>query len=145
MEIERQALVLHSAGDMYRLVHDVTAYPAFLSWCTGAEIHEQTDEIQVARLSVAVGGIRHKFTTRNQLIVNERLSMQLLEGPFRELHGEWNFTALGEAGSKVSLVLRFEMSRSLVSAAFGHGFARAADRMVGDFCQRADELYRVKT
>ena len=50
MDIARSALVTHSALDMYRLVHDVNAYPDFLSWCIGAEVHEQTPELQVASL-----------------------------------------------------------------------------------------------
>ena len=54
--------------------------------------------------------------------------------------GEWQFLTLGEEGSKVSLDLAFEMSRSIVSAAFRRGFALIADRMVKDFCRRADCL-----
>lgn len=141
MEIQRQALVLHSAADMFRLVHDVPAYPEFLSWCVHAEVHEQTDKLQLATLGIALGGVRQRFTTRNHLVADERLQMNLVEGPFRSLRGEWRFEGLGEAGSKVSLTLEFELSRSLVSAAFSTGFAHVADRMVKDFVRRANAVY----
>lgn len=141
MKVSRSALVLHPADRMYRLVHDVPSYPRFLSWCADAEVLEQTEELQVATLRVAMGGIRQAFTTRNQLVAGERLVMSLVEGPFRSLNGEWRFTPLGEAGSRVSLDLRFEFSSSLVSVPFQRSFARITERMVRDFCTRADSVY----
>ena len=126
---------------MYRLVHDVPAYPQFLSWCVGAEVLEQDHEMQVASLAVSMGGIRQQFTTRNRLVAGERLVMNLVEGPFRALTGEWTFEALSEQGARVSLDLRFEFSSSMVSAAFQRSFARITERMVRDFSERADAVY----
>lgn len=141
MDIARSALVTHSADNMYRLVHDVVDYPAFLSWCTGAEIHEQGPELQVASLEVLVGGVRQRFTTRNRLQRGELLTMSLVDGPFRRLSGEWRFEPLGDAGSKVSLALSFEVSSRFMAGAFSRGFARVADRLVKDFSLRADAVY----
>lgn len=141
MEIERSALVAYPAMDMYRLVHDVPSYPEFLRWCTGAEVHEQDCEQQLATLEVRVAGLQQRFTTRNRLVPGERLSMHLVEGPFRSMSGEWRFRQLGEAGSKVALELSFDFRRGLVSSAFQRGFARIADHLVAEFCERADHLY----
>ncbi|MEM1413170.1 MAG: type II toxin-antitoxin system RatA family toxin [Pseudomonadota bacterium] len=141
MDIARSALVTHSAVNMYRLVHDVMDYPDFLSWCTGAEVHEQSPELQVASLQVLVGGVGQRFTTRNRLERGERLVMSLVDGPFRSLAGEWRFQQLGDAGSKISLELSFEVSSRLVAGAFTRGFAHVADRLVRDFGRRADAVY----
>jgi ribosome-associated toxin RatA of RatAB toxin-antitoxin module len=141
MKIARSALVLHPARDMYSLVHDVGAYPEFLSWCTGSHVLEQDERRQVASLEVAIAGARSRFTTRNRLLPHERLEMRLVEGPFRSLEGAWEFQALGEAGSRIGLSLEFQLSSGLVSNAFGKGFARVADRLVKDFCARADAVY----
>lgn len=141
MEIARSALVTHSALDMYQLVHDVSSYPAFLSWCTGAEVHEQSPELQVASLQVVVSGVNSRFTTRNRLQRGERLVMALVDGPFKQLGGEWRFEQLGDAGSKISLELAFEVSSRLIAGAFNKGFSKVADRMVRDFSQRADDVY----
>jgi ribosome-associated toxin RatA of RatAB toxin-antitoxin module len=67
--------------------------------------------------------------------------MSLVEGPFRRLSGEWRFEPLGDAGSKVSLELSFEVNSRLMAGAFSRGFARVADRLVKDFSQRADVVY----
>jgi ribosome-associated toxin RatA of RatAB toxin-antitoxin module len=142
MEIKRTALVQHPAMDMFRLVQDVPAYPRFLKWCQHAELHEQSAEHQLASLTVKVSGITQSFTTRNRFVPGERLTMSLVDGPFRHLGGEWLFEQLGEIGSKVTLVLDFDFSSKVLSSAFRRGFAHIADHMVGEFCQRADDVYR---
>lgn len=141
MQIDRSALLPYSALDMYRLVHDVPAYPTFLSWCSDAAVHEQGEEQQLASLWVTVGGLTQQFTTRNRLVPGELLTMSLVEGPFRRLSGEWRFIDLDEYGSRVSLHLSFEFSNTLLSSAFRRGFARVSERMVGEFARRAEKLY----
>ena len=141
MEISRSALVLFPAEDMYRLVEDVASYPRFLSWCVSAEVLEQGKDWQLASLEIAIAGIRQSFTTRNQLVRGQKLSVELVEGPFQALSGEWRFVPLGESGSKISLHLGFQFSGSLLSSAFRRGFAGVADRLVNDFCMRAETVY----
>jgi len=142
MKIERSALVAHSAMEMYQLVADVPAYPQFLSWCAATIVHEQDSEIQRASLTVVVAGIRQHFTTMNALHRGERVEMKLLEGPFKNLHGEWRFVQLGEDGCKISLELDFEMKRGAMATMFGKGFGKVANRLVEDFCKRAEKVYQ---
>lgn len=143
MEIRRSALVLHTAMDMFRLVQDVPAYPEFLSWCVETQVHEQSPEHQLATLVVKVKGVTQAFTTRNRFVPGERLTLALVDGPFRHLAGEWLFEPLGNDGSKVTLVLGFDFSSKLLSTAFRRGFTHIADRLVADFSMRADDVYGV--
>jgi ribosome-associated toxin RatA of RatAB toxin-antitoxin module len=142
MEIRRSALVLHPAMDMFRLVQDVPAYPAFLTWCIESSVREQSAEHQLATLVVRIGGMTQTFTTHNRFVPGERLTLSLVDGPFRQLAGEWLFEPLGTDGSKVTLVLTFEFSNKLLSAAFRRGFTHIADRLVSEFSRRADHVYR---
>jgi ribosome-associated toxin RatA of RatAB toxin-antitoxin module len=141
MEIIRSALVLFPADYMYRLVEDVAHYPEFLSWCTASRVIESSTDRQIASLEIAIAGLRQTFTTRNELVPGESIRMQLLEGPFQQLAGEWRFEPIGPAGSKVILQLGFEFSGNLLSSAFRHGFASVADRLVNDFSRRAEAVY----
>lgn len=141
MEIRRTALVLHPATDMFRLVCDVPGYPDFLSWCLKAELHEQTPEHQLASLWVRVSGVTQRFTTRNRLVSGESMTLSLVDGPFRSLSGEWQFENIGAEGSKISLRLDFDFSSKFLSSAFRRGFTHIADKLVFEFCKRADELY----
>jgi ribosome-associated toxin RatA of RatAB toxin-antitoxin module len=142
MRVERSALVAYSALDMYRLVADVPSYPEFLSWCSATRVHEQNDELQKASLTVTIAGVTQRFTTINALTAGERVGMKLFDGPFKNLQGQWCFNQLGEHGCKISLELDFEMTGNLMSTVFGKGFGRVANRLVEDFCLRADKVYQ---
>jgi len=123
---------------MFDLVNDVHAYPRRFGWCDKAEILESSDERMVARLDLGLGALRTWFTTENTLDRPGRIDMNLKDGPFRKLHGLWEFQTLGEGVSKVSLTLDFEPSSRLLGPAFTLGFQGLADRMVDDFVRTAD-------
>jgi ribosome-associated toxin RatA of RatAB toxin-antitoxin module len=142
MKIARSALVAHSAMDMYNLVEGVPDYPQFLSWCIATRVHEQDSGFQKASLTVAVAGVTQSFTTMNTLSVGECVEMRLLRGPFKKLQGEWRFVQLGTDGCKISLELDFEMTAGVMAKIFGKGFGKIADRLVDDFCKRAEEVYK---
>ncbi len=126
---------------MFQLVQDVASYPAFLSWCLNARVLEQTAEMQLASLDVSIGGVKQSFTTRNRLVPGKLLTLSLVDGPFSHLSGEWQFAALSEAGSKVTLGLSFDFSSSVLSSAFRKGFAQVADNLVYDFFLRSDQVF----
>lgn len=140
-EIDRSALVPWSPQQMFALVKDVDAYATFLPWCAGSKLVSETSTEIVGRLEVARGGIRQSLTTRNRIEPPTRMYIELIEGPFKEFSGLWTFTALGDAGCKVNLRLRFEVDGRLMNFALGKIFNVAADRMVEAFCERADAVY----
>lgn len=141
-QISRSALVPFSAEQMYRLVNDVDAYPQFLPGCTGSRVLDASSDQMTASVDVSKAGISKTFTTRNTLTDNQRIQMQLIDGPFRKLTGGWNFTALGDDACKVELNLEFEFTNMLVEMAFGRIFKELANSMVQAFTQRAKEVYR---
>ena len=136
--IHRHALVRHSAARMFRLVNEVGDYPRRFSWCEDSEVIERSDEHMVARMDLRMGGLRASLTTRNTLIEPTRITLQLVDGPFRELKGHWGFHSLAEDACKVSLNLDFEAGGLIVGTALAIGFQSLADRMVDDFCREAD-------
>lgn len=140
-EIHRFALVPHSPAQMFDLVRDVARYPEFLPWVRAAEVHEDADQHQIATLDVRVAGLSRRFTTRNTLVKDEKLSMELEKGPFDDLSGRWEFRPLGNSGTRVSLDLSFHLPGSVLMLPFQRGFGRVADRMVDDFCRRADQIH----
>ena len=139
-EINRSALVPYTPHQMFDLVRDVERYPEFLSWIVDARSLEESDSHQHGLLALSVAGIRREIRTRNDLIPGELLRLNLDQGPFQKFSGEWRFTDLG-IGSRVELSLGFEFDNPMLAAAFSRGFISVADRMVDDFCRRADQLY----
>lgn len=139
--INRTALVSYSAAEMYQLVLDVGAYPCFLPWCTGAKIHQQSDQEQLATIEIARGPIKRSLTTRNRLCPDRNIDMDLIEGPFRNLAGSWRFQHLESRGCKVSLSMEFEFGGALIQRAIGPLFSEIAGQMVNAFCARAKAVY----
>lgn len=139
--ISRNALVTHSAAQMYELVNGIAQYPAFLPWCRETHIlHQDEDEI-TATIRFAKHGIDASFSTRNRLQKNKMIEMRLLEGPFHHLQGFWRFEAMGSVGSKVSLDIEFELSNRLLRITVGPVFSQIANSLVDAFVKRAREVY----
>ncbi len=135
-QISRSALVPFSAEQMYQLVNDVHSYPDFLPGCTGSRVLNATSNEMTAAVDVAKAGISKTFTTRNTLLDNQSINMQLVDGPFRKLMGGWQFTPLSEEACKVELHLDFEFTNKLIELAFGKVFKELAGSMVQAFTQR---------
>ncbi|MBY4677373.1 type II toxin-antitoxin system RatA family toxin [Marinobacterium arenosum] len=140
-QVDRSALVLHSAEQMFDLVNAVEAYPAFLPGCARTEVISRSEGELVATLYLAKGGLKYHFTTRNQLQRPGRMTLTLEEGPFSRLQGEWQFIALSEEACKVVLNLTFDFSNKLTSLAMSKLFEQLATTMVDAFVSRADQVY----
>jgi len=140
IQIQRSAIVRHTPAQMFDLVNDVDAYPRRFTWCAGARVLEREDDTLTARLELRIGGFTQAFTTRNTLLPPHRISIELVEGPFRHLSGVWEFVALGTDGCKVTLALDFEYS-GVMAPLMRVGFQKLADRMVDEFCTEAARTY----
>jgi len=139
--INRSALVMHSVEQMYELINDVLSYPKFLPDCSDSKIVEQDEDHMTASLLVNKGGIKKWFTTKNVLTENKSVKLQLVDGPFKQLTGNWVLTELSEEACKISLELEYEFSSKMFDMAFGRVFNGIANNMVQAFTQRAKEVY----
>lgn len=139
--VDKSALVIYSAEEMYALVADIPAYGDFLPWCGGARILEQEADRVVAAIDITYKNVRKSFTTENRLVPGQKIAMNLLDGPFRYLRGHWSFAPLDAQASKISLHLDFEFSNMLMAIALGPVFGGIADSMVESFRRRAEQVY----
>jgi ribosome-associated toxin RatA of RatAB toxin-antitoxin module len=126
---------------MYDLVADIESYPEFLPWCGGAGIVSHDEKQVVASIKIAYHKIHKTFTTRNVLQPGASMEMQLVEGPFRHLHGLWRFDALDSRSSRISLDIEFDFSNRVVALALGPVFGNIANTLVESFRQRAVAVY----
>ncbi len=140
-QVNRSALVLHSAQQMFDIVNDVKAYPDFLPWCASTELLCEDDQSMEATLHLAKAGLKYSFTTRNRLSRPGRIEIELVEGPFSRLTGVWTFEALNSEACKVSLDLVFEFSGKLTGMAMSKVFNQVATTLVDAFVQRAERVY----
>ena len=140
-QIERSALVFYSCKQMFELVNDVASYPQFLPGCSASQVLSVDGNVQTARLEVSKIGLRQHFTTQNTLFPYHKVTLQLVDGPFKFLRGGWTFQPLNEQACKVILSLEFEFTNKLVELAFGKVFTELTGMMVQAFTERAKNVY----
>ncbi|WP_439589688.1 type II toxin-antitoxin system RatA family toxin [Hydrogenophaga sp.] len=142
--IHKSVLLWHSAAEMFALVTDIERYPQFLPWCDHGEVLEQTSDGMVARVGMAISGLRQSFTTRNTHESDRKVLMELVDGPFSRLDGVWEFTPIGdgsERACKVAFQLSYGFSSSALAALVGPVFDKIAGNLVDAFVKRADQVY----
>ena len=140
-EIKRTALVTFSPEQMFDLVVDVERYCEFLPWVAGARVHEKTAHDLRASLTMERAGIRQSFTTRNVMQRPDWMSLSLVEGPFKRLDGLWSFSAIGTAGTKIELDMKFEFSNPVASMLFGRAFEQSVGELIDAFVARARAVH----
>jgi ribosome-associated toxin RatA of RatAB toxin-antitoxin module len=144
MLVQRSALVPYSANSMFALVDDVAAYPQFLPWCAASEVRKTEGELMEAGITIGYRGLNQAFVTRNlreQIDQGARIEMQLLDGPFKRLHGLWQFQSLREDACKVLLDVDFEFASKVLGAVAGPVFSQIVGSLVDAFVKRAEQVY----
>lgn len=139
--IDRSALVMHSAQQMYELVNDIENYPQFMQGCQKARVLSRTDDEVVGELTLGAAGLSHTFTTRNTLVPGEQMQMHLVEGPFRQFGASWHFKVLSSDACKVSLQMEFEFAGGLMGYALEKLFNHSANNLVESLVNRAAQVY----
>lgn len=139
--VHKTVLLPYSAAQMFALVDNVEDYPAFLPWCGGVQVRERTPEKLVAAIAINYHGVKQSFTTENTNSPPTRMQMRLVEGPFRQLDGTWQFSPLREDACKIEFELHYEFSSKILEKLIGPVFSKIADSFVDSFCKRAEVVY----
>lgn len=144
--VKKSVLLWYTPAEMYALVTGVADYPAFLPWCERAEVLEAQESGMTARLHLHYAGLRHAFTTRNRHEADAKVVMDLVDGPFSMLEGEWLFLPIAQPGQpvqacKVEFDLAYAFSSRPLEAVLSPVFDRIANTFVDSFVQRAEQVY----
>ncbi|MDH4061150.1 MAG: type II toxin-antitoxin system RatA family toxin [Aquincola sp.] len=148
--VRKSILLWYSPREMYELVVAVEHYPAFLPWCERAEVLGVAHDEVTARLTLAKGGVRHAFTTRNRHRDGEQVDVSLVDGPFSMLEGHWRFLPIGRAGGaadddakacRIEFDMRYAFANAALEAVVSPVFDRIANTLVDSFVQRAEQVH----
>lgn len=142
----------YSVTEMYALIADVTAYPEFLPWCSGARIrgrNSQSDgsEVLEADLVISFKVFRERFGSRVTLhpadhkTGESKIDVAYLDGPFRYLNNHWRFMPVSDKACEVDFFVDFEFRSKTLQMIIGVVFHEAMRRIVRAFEERAAQLY----
>jgi ribosome-associated toxin RatA of RatAB toxin-antitoxin module len=134
-------LVPYVASEMFELVDRVDLYPQFLPWCGGTKMLDAGPSRKTARIDIDYHGVRAHFTTDNVNDPPTSIVITLKDGPFRHLHGEWRFLALGDRGCKVEFELAYEFATHVLERVVGPVFHHIANTFIDAFVRRAENAY----
>ena len=137
--IKKNAIVFHDAEKMFKLVDDVESYPEFLPWCGGAELITQNDAITEANITINYHGLRQSFTTKNKKFFPSKMIIELVDGPFRKLEGEWRFIEVSKGCCRIELDLNYEFKNIILEKLIAPAFNMIANTFIDSFVKRAEE------
>ncbi|MEO6280657.1 type II toxin-antitoxin system RatA family toxin [Roseateles sp.] len=148
-QVKKSVLLWYTPSEMYELVTAVERYPEFLPWCDKVEVLERKRDAVTARLHLAYAGVRYAFTTLNRNDdAGPSVRMGLVDGPFSDLDGVWQFLPLNKPGTegeptacKIVFELSYAFSSGALEAVVSPVFDRIANTFVDSFVQRAESLY----
>ncbi len=139
--VQKQLLLPFSAEQMFDLVDDVEGYPQFLPWCGGTRVERVSDSLVKAAVQIRFKGLQQSFTTRNAQSRPTQILLNLEEGPFSELQGQWAFKPLATDACRVNFELRYEFSSRLLGLAIAPVFDQIAGGFVDAFVLEAERRY----
>ena len=85
--------------------------------------------------------MRAHFTTANRNQSPDRITIELRDGPFRRLDGDWHFRELAAKASKVELDLHYEFSTAMLEKLIGPVFSHIANTFIDSFVRRAEVIH----
>ncbi|MBF0126476.1 MAG: type II toxin-antitoxin system RatA family toxin [Magnetococcales bacterium] len=133
--------VAFSPEQMYALVVDMDRYPEFIPWIVKSRKYDEEADRFMSEMTFSFKGLRETFITRDQIVPNEKITITLVSGPFKNLESEWQFFPEGE-GTRIEFFIHFSFKNRLLDLTLGPVFGEASKRMVEAFKQRATEMYQ---
>lgn len=140
-KVQRSILVPYSAAQMFDLVASVEKYPEFMPWCGGTEVHSRDEHGMQASVTISFAGLKQTFTTRNVHDYPTHIKLELVDGPFSMLVGNWDFQILAEDACKVVFTLEYAFSSRALEMVVGPVFNRIATSFIDSFTKRAQAMY----
>jgi ribosome-associated toxin RatA of RatAB toxin-antitoxin module len=143
-KVEKTVLVMHSAAQMFTLVDAVEDYPKFLPWCGGVDLLERSETSTSATLHINYHGLKQHFSTQNSKVFPQSMEIQLKDGPFKHLEGDWRFVELRSDACKIVFRLNYEFENNFLEKIISPVFNHIATTFVDGFIARADIVYAKK-
>lgn len=139
--VRREVILMHSAQQLYELVDDIDRYSEFIPWCESSCVVKKIDgATKLGALVFSYHGLSQKLVTRNHCSPGLCIDVELVEGPFSKLCGQWAFNAIDAFSCQVVLRFEYEVVVGL-DRVLSRPLDKAFGKVVDVFCARAEVLY----
>jgi coenzyme Q-binding protein COQ10 len=132
----------YTPEQMFDLVADVARYHEFAPWCIASRINRvESPSVFYADLVVGYKMFRERFTSKVMLDRPNRIHIEYLKGPLKNLKNNWEFIRQTDGSCVIDFSVEFEFSNVALQALANMFFNEVVKRMVGAFEERAKVLY----
>lgn len=131
----------YSVEKMYYLVNDVKSYYKFVPNCIGSRILETTKQYNIASIDVLKYGIKNTFTTKNKLVDNKSINMNIINNKYLKLVGSWNFIKINNTSCIINFNIEFKLLSVFMNYIFNIFFEESTKNIVQAFNNRAEKIF----
>src|SRR5277367_654228 len=130
-----QATLAYTADELFEIVADVSDYPRFVPWCSGAHVQSASETKIIADLTIGFGPFQESFASQVTLERPRQVLVHAIDGPLEHLTNSWTFTPVGEK-TQVDFIIDFQFKTDLLDHVANQMFHTAARRMMSAFESR---------
>lgn len=132
----------YTPEQMFDLVADVARYQEFAPWCIASRINRrESEQVFYADLVVGYKMFRERFTSKVNLERPNRIHIEYLKGPLKNLKNNWEFKPAPGGGCIIDFSVEFEFGNVALQTLANMFFNEVVKRMVSAFEARAEQLY----
>ena len=125
---------------IFQLINKVGDYHLFLPWCSNSRILSDDNKTMVAEIDISKNFVNWNFKTKNSYIINEKINLDLVDGPFSYLSGFWKFDIINEYNTIVELYLEYEFDSKLIEVSVKPIFSNIMSSILDSFISEAFRL-----
>jgi ribosome-associated toxin RatA of RatAB toxin-antitoxin module len=126
---------------IFNLINNIEEYPKFLPWCKKTEVTKESENSQIGKIFISKSFINWSFSTKNIIIRNKSISLSLIDGPFDQLDGSWNFKKIDDNNTLVSLEINYKFKNSLIELSIEPIFTTIMNSILESF---VDQAFKIK-
>jgi len=126
---------------IFNLINNIEEYPKFLPWCKKTEVTKESENSQIGKIFISKSFINWSFSTKNIIVRNKSISLSLIDGPFDQLDGSWNFKKIDDNNTLVSLEINYKFKNSLIELSIEPIFTTIMNSILESF---VDQAFKIK-
>ena len=138
--IKKKESINTDVRTIFNLINQIDKYSDFLPWCKKSKIISDTNNAMIGVITVSKNFADWTFTTKNNYIINKKIDLRLVDGPFSHLSGCWNFSEIDKNNTLINFNLEYEFSNKIIELTLKPVFSSIMSSILDSFISEAFKI-----
>tara|TARA_B100000949_G_scaffold233936_1_gene251615 strand:- start:336 stop:770 length:435 start_codon:yes stop_codon:yes gene_type:complete len=138
--IKKKESINTDVRTIFNLINQIDKYSDFLPWCKKSKIISDTNNAMIGVITVSKNFADWTFTTKNNYIINKKINLRLVDGPFSHLSGCWNFSEIDKNNTLINFNLEYEFSNKIIELTLKPVFSSIMSSILDSFISEAFKI-----